>query len=624
MIVPRAQRCCGALSEHAGREPEALERARRLIDVFEDADVDAIVVNVAGCGSTMKEYGRLLRDDPRYAERAAAFSAKVRDISEVLADLEPVAPRHPIEARVAYHDACHLGHGQRVRLQPRAVLRTIPGLEVTDIPEAEICCGSAGIYNMVQPDAGAELGRRKIANVMSVGAGRGGHRQSRMPPADTAVPARARAAVPPHSARRRVDPGSRPYPGPRAARRCKLRRADAGTGPVLTPSARSWPMRVVVAPDKFKGSLTAVEAAEAIGEGLRQGRPGVDVVLAPVADGGDGTVDAAVAAGYDRVTTTVAGPTGEPVTASFAVSGDTAVVEMAEASGLRRLPGGRPAPLTATTFGVGELIRAALDRGVRRVVLGVGGSATTDGGTGMARALGVRFLDADGRDLPPGGAALRRLHTIDMAGLDPRLRAVEVVVASDVDNPLIGHRGAAAVFGPQKGAGPADVEELEQALSQLASVIARQLGVDLAGLAGAGAAGGTPGGAVAFLGASIVSGIDLLLDLAHFPTAVRTARLVITGEGSLDGQSLAGKAPWGVAQAAARAGVPVVALVGRSALADEEARAAGFAEVHALTHLEPDLERCQRDASTLLHVARPAPRPNLAAVSRRRRGGRVR
>ena len=161
-------------------------------------------------------------------------------------------------------------------------------------------------------------------------------------------------------------------------------------------------MRVVVAPDKFKGSLTAVEAAEAIGEGLRQGRPGVDIVLAPVADGGDGTVDAAVAAGYDRVTTTVTGPTGEPVTASLAVSGDTAVVEMAEAAGLRRLPGGRPAPLTATTFGAGELIRNALDRGVRRVVLGVGGSATTDGGTGMARALGVRFLDDDGRDLPQG------------------------------------------------------------------------------------------------------------------------------------------------------------------------------------------------------------------------------
>jgi glycolate oxidase iron-sulfur subunit len=168
VVVPRSQRCCGALSEHAGREPEALERARRLIDTFEAADVDAIAVNVAGCGSTMKEYGRLLRDDPRYADRAAAFSAKVRDISELLAGLEPVAPRHPIEGRLAYHDACHLGHGQGIRAEPRAVLGTIPGLQVTDIPEAEICCGSAGIYNMVMPDAGAELGRRKIAKVVSV------------------------------------------------------------------------------------------------------------------------------------------------------------------------------------------------------------------------------------------------------------------------------------------------------------------------------------------------------------------------------------------------------------------------------------------------------------------------
>jgi glycolate oxidase iron-sulfur subunit len=168
VVIPRSQRCCGALSEHAGREPEALARARRLIDAFQNTGVDTVVVNVAGCGSTMKEYVRLLRDDPAYAERAAAFSAKVRDITELLAELTPVAPRHRIEARVAYHDACHLGHSQGIRAEPRAVLRTIPGLEVTDIPEAEICCGSAGIYNMVMPDAGAELGRRKIANIGSV------------------------------------------------------------------------------------------------------------------------------------------------------------------------------------------------------------------------------------------------------------------------------------------------------------------------------------------------------------------------------------------------------------------------------------------------------------------------
>jgi glycolate oxidase iron-sulfur subunit len=165
--APPTQRCCGALSEHAGREPEALDRARRLIDLFDGSGADTIAVNVAGCGSTMKEYGRLLRDDPAYADRAAAFAAKVRDVSELLAELEPIAPRHPIEARVAYHDACHLAHGQGIRAQPRAVLRAIPGLQVVDIPEAEICCGSAGIYNLVMPEAGEELGRRKVANVRS-------------------------------------------------------------------------------------------------------------------------------------------------------------------------------------------------------------------------------------------------------------------------------------------------------------------------------------------------------------------------------------------------------------------------------------------------------------------------
>ena len=222
VIVPHAQRCCGALSEHAGREPEALKRARRLIDVFEREDVDAIVVNVAGCGSTMKEYGRLLRDDPKYAERAAAFSAKVRDVSEVLADLEPAAPRHRIEAKVAYHDACHLGHGQGVRLQPRAMLRTIPGLEVTDIPEAEICCGSAGIYNMVMPEPAAELGRPQDGQRDVGQAGRGGDRQSWMPLADAPLSAGSAADVPPHSARRRVDPRRRPDSGRRMARQCRL------------------------------------------------------------------------------------------------------------------------------------------------------------------------------------------------------------------------------------------------------------------------------------------------------------------------------------------------------------------------------------------------------------------
>src|SRR4051812_46587184 len=276
---------------------------------------------------------------------------------------------------------------------------------------------------------------------------------------------------------------------------------------------------VLVAPDKFKGSLTAVDAADAIATGLRQGRPGIEVVLAPIADGGDGTVDAAVAAGDERVTVDVAGPTREPVAASFARSGDTAVVEMAEASGLRRLPDGRPAALTASTYGTGQLIRTALDLGIRRLVLGVGGSATTDGGTGMASALGVRFLDRQGHDLPPGGAALVDLETISVDGLAPRLRTVEIIVASDVDTPLVGVRGAAAVYGPQKGAGPADVERLDAGLSTLARVVGRQFGGELAAMPGAGAAGGAALAAGAPLRAPGGSGPALLWCLVRLPPA---------------------------------------------------------------------------------------------------------
>src|SRR5215216_2389831 len=207
-------------------------------------------------------------------------------------------------------------------------------------------------------------------------------------------------------------------------------------------------MRVVVAPARFEAGLGAGQAAAAIETGLRRARPDAEVLRVPVGDGGPGTLEALLAAGFERVPVAASGPTGEPVAAAIAVDGARAFVEMAEASGLRRLPGGRPAPLTATTYGTGELIRAALDLGVRRIVLGVGGSATTDGGTGMARALGARFLDAEGRELPPGGAALGDLAAVSVDGLDPRLRAVQVVVASDVDNPLVGERGAAAVYGP--------------------------------------------------------------------------------------------------------------------------------------------------------------------------------
>lgn len=362
-------------------------------------------------------------------------------------------------------------------------------------------------------------------------------------------------------------------------------------------------MRVIVAPDKFKGTLTAAEAAAAIALGVRRAAPDAEVVVTPVADGGEGTVDAAVAAGFRRVVVTVSGPAGDPVAAAMAVRGVTAVIEMAEASGLRALSGGRPdaaTARTATTFGTGQLIAAALDAGATRVVLGIGGSATTDGGAGMATALGARLADAQGRRLGPGGAALAALATIDVTGFDPRVSGADVTVASDVDNPLVGPHGAAAIYGPQKGAGPAEVAELDAALRRYADVVGAQLGVDPRRAPGAGAAGGLGYGAMVFLGARLEPGIDLLLGLVGFAEALAGADLVFTGEGSLDRQTLHGKAPVGVARAAATAGVPTIALAGQLQVPAPELRDAGFVAAYALTDLEPDLERAKVGAADLL------------------------
>jgi glycerate 2-kinase len=359
-------------------------------------------------------------------------------------------------------------------------------------------------------------------------------------------------------------------------------------------------VRVVVAPDKFKGSLTAPQVAARVAAGLTRAAPGVEVVQVPVADGGDGTLEAALSAGFRRVPVRAEGPTGEPVDTAYAERDGVAVVELADVSGLGRLPGGRPAPLTASSYGTGQVIRAALDAGCRRIVLGIGGSASTDGGAGMVQALGGRLLDAGNRDVGRGGAALAAVRSLDLAGLHPALQQAEILVASDVDNPLLGPRGAAAVYGPQKGASPTDVAELDAALARWADAVHRATGIDAAPTPGAGAAGGVGFAALAVLGARLQPGIDLILDLVRFREALAGARLVVTGEGSLDAQTLHGKAPAGVAAAARSAGVPVVAVAGRSLLSAAELEPAGILAAYPLSDLEPDPRRSMAEAGPLL------------------------
>jgi len=360
-------------------------------------------------------------------------------------------------------------------------------------------------------------------------------------------------------------------------------------------------MRIVIAPDKFKGSLDAAGVARAVAEGIRAVRPEAAVDLVPVADGGEGTLDAALGAGFERRTTVVTGPTGAPVAADWGLRSDEAVIEMALASGLAVLPGGVRDARGATSRGTGELIAAALDAGARRIVLGVGGSAGTDGGAGMLQALGLRLHDGAGAVLPGGGAALARLVTMDASAIDPRLAEASITLAGDVDNPLLGPNGAAAVFGPQKGATPADVAELDAALAHYAALIADAFGVHGAADApGAGAAGGVGFAAVAALGAVRRSGIDVVLEFTGLRERLIGADLVVTGEGSIDEQSLGGKTPVGVAIAAAEVGVPVVAVCGRTTLDDDRLRAAGFVRTYALAAREPDPEVSMRDAARLL------------------------
>ena len=372
------------------------------------------------------------------------------------------------------------------------------------------------------------------------------------------------------------------------------------------------PATVVLASDAFRGSLSSVEVAAAVRLGVLDAVPDARVVVVPVADGGEGTVAAALAAGWRAVPVDVHGPTGEPVVATVALEpveagagrGGRVLVELADACGLQRLPEGLPAPLTASSRGLGEALRGALDLGAREVVVGVGGSASTDGGGGMLAALGARLLDANGDDLPDGGAPLARLARLDLAGLDPRLATTRVVLAADVDSPLLGPTGAAAVFGPQKGATEHDVDVLEAALAHWSEAVGSQA----AGMPGAGAAGGVGFALLTVLRAEHRSGVDVVLDLVGLDAALSgsapagrgRADLVVTGEGALDRQTLAGKAVSGVARRAAAHGIPVVAVCGRLDLDEAGLAALGVSAAYPLSDLEPDPRRSVPHAADLL------------------------
>ncbi len=323
-------------------------------------------------------------------------------------------------------------------------------------------------------------------------------------------------------------------------------------------------MRIVIAPQEFKGSLSASEAAAAMAEGARSALPGAALEIVPMADGGPGTVEAVVAAEEGRtVTTTVQDPLGRPVEARWGiVGGRTAVIEMAAVAGLSLLTADERDPRVTSTYGVGELVLAALEAGCRRLIIGQGGSATNDGGAGMAQALGVRFLDTDGGELPSGGAALACLERIDVSGLDSRVRAREVIAATNVTNPLCGPEGASLVYGPQKGAGAEAARELDAALRRYAEIVERDVGVPVLDVPGAGAAGGLGAGLIAFLGARIEPGVEVVAEVVGLRRRVHGADLVLTGEGCLDEQTGYGKTVAGVARIAAAEGVPVIAVAG--------------------------------------------------------------
>lgn len=365
-------------------------------------------------------------------------------------------------------------------------------------------------------------------------------------------------------------------------------------------------MRVVIAPDKFKGSLSASEAAEAMAHGVARAAPGVAIDRVPMADGGEGTVAALVAAtGGSFREVAVHGPMGEPIVAPFGLLGDgrTAAIEMAAASGLVLVPAERRDPMVATTRGTGELLLAAIAAGARRVIVGIGGSATNDGGAGLGQALGFRLLDDEGRDLAPGGGSLGRLARIDASGRRCELDGIEIAVACDVTNPLCGPRGASAVYGPQKGATPAMVAVLDANLAHFAAIVERDLGVSIRDLPGSGAAGGLGGGLVAFASGRLEPGINLVIEAVDLRRRLEGADLCLTGEGALDEQSTFGKTAVGVGRLSRALGCPVLALAGSIGPGAEATLEAGLDAYFSICPGPITLDQAMARAGKLLEEA---------------------
>ena len=365
-------------------------------------------------------------------------------------------------------------------------------------------------------------------------------------------------------------------------------------------------MNIIVAPDSFKGSLTALEAADAIEQGIRHVLPEAEIVKFPLADGGEGTCEAMVLASEGRfVKEKVTGPLGEPVEATYGILGDdiTGVIEMAQAAGLGLAPLDKRNPLITTTYGVGELMKAALSAGCTRLIVGLGGSATNDGGAGMAQALGARLLNEDRQELPPGGAALLDLAQVDVSKLDPRLENATVYAATDVTNLLIGPQGASAVYGPQKGATPEMVATLDRALNHYAEIIQRHLGVELRETSGMGAAGGLAAGLVAFCGAQVRSGASLVLQMLRFEEYLGPVDIIFTGEGRLDRQIEFGKAISGVALLAEKHQIPVVAFTGRLDIEPDKLAARGVRGVVPIVPGPMSEQEAMTGASDLLQAA---------------------